>query len=454
MLKLPTPVLGNITALTISTPDLEVSLAFYKKLGFSEVLRATWPFPWIQVSDGVLLIMLRQDPKPYIALTYYVATVDKVVKDLGEKGISPVYTPSKEDQIKRYNYMSPDGLNISLIGVSHGFSQPPGPGMLQMSPDEYFDPAKYVNKTAGMFGELAHPVADLEVSLAFWHQLGFSTLSKFTTPYPWAIVSDGLSIVGLHQSQHFQYPAITYFASDMPQKIAAMKKAGLKDLALQANGNTILITPEQQHIFLSPLGSDTDSSDKKKREIETNTIETSRLILKELTPETYDILFTTCSDEQIMSFFGFTDTAELEVERGKWQGGMTTYRTSFKGFILTEKTTGKAIGRTGFHNWYAMHNRAELGYLMSDEGSKGKGLMKEAVKAVMNYGFTQMGLQRIEAFVGPNNQPSQAIVRSLGFIHEGTLRQHFCYNGIAEDSDCFGMLKPEYEANKALFDSQ
>ena len=52
---LPKPKLGDVTAITITTPDLEKSVQFYKLLGFTELLRADFPFPWVQISDGALL---------------------------------------------------------------------------------------------------------------------------------------------------------------------------------------------------------------------------------------------------------------------------------------------------------------------------------------------------------------------------------------------------------------
>jgi len=254
MQNLPMPILGSITAFTITTADLDASLAYYQKLGLSLLFRADWPFPWIQISDGVVLIMLRHDPEPYIALTYYVDDIDSVVKDLERKGISFYQKPQKSDMVKRYTFHSPDNLNISLVSMVEGFAQPPGPGMLQMDQQDYFNPGKYINKTVGLFGEFAHPVADMEQSLAFWQKLGFTAVSKFTTPYPWAIISDGLSIVGLHQTGHFSNPAITYFAADMNNKIAALKEAGLENFTERGSSNIILTTPEQQHIFLFSLG--------------------------------------------------------------------------------------------------------------------------------------------------------------------------------------------------------
>ena len=253
-MQLPEPLLGKVSALTINTPDLGASLAFYLKLGFKEVMRADWPFPWIQVSDGALLIMLREDKTPYLALTYYVKNIDSILKILTLSGIEPVVRPKKGDQLQRALIESPDGLKISLVAIPEGFNQPGGLPMLRMAPEDYARPEKYPNQVAGMFGELAHPVIDLDISVDFWHKLGFTSVSRFDTPYPWAIVTDGLSVVGLHQSDHFSYPAITYFAADMGARINRLTRAGIKGSSHRGAGSLVVETPEKQHIFLFSLG--------------------------------------------------------------------------------------------------------------------------------------------------------------------------------------------------------
>lgn len=253
-LELPKPILGEITAFTISTPDLERSFAFYQKLGFTEVMRSDWPFPFIQITDGAILIMLRQDKEPYMALTYYVKDTAPVVNDLEAKGITFIHKPKPTDMVKRYVFSSPDGLKVSIVGVPDGFTKPAGPTMLTMPQTDYFNPDKYPNKVCGLFGEYAHPVADLEKTIAFWEKLGFKAVSKFSSPYPWAILSDGLSVVGAHQSNHFSSPAITFFAVDSKEKIAALKEKGITEIAEQGAANAVLTTPEQQQIFLYKLG--------------------------------------------------------------------------------------------------------------------------------------------------------------------------------------------------------
>jgi [ribosomal protein S5]-alanine N-acetyltransferase len=58
-------------------------------------------------------------------------------------------------------------------------------------------------------------------------------------------------------------------------------------------------------------------------------------------------------------------------------------------------------------------------------------------------------LNRIEAFVGTENEASKRLVKGLGFTEEGLLRGHYINNGIAEDSLVYGLLKSEFQqANK------
>ncbi|MCD6011092.1 MAG: acetyltransferase, ribosomal protein N-acetylase [Flavipsychrobacter sp.] len=187
---------------------------------------------------------------------------------------------------------------------------------------------------------------------------------------------------------------------------------------------------------------------KKKAEIKTPALETQRLILKEVNPKIADELFTTLSDNELMTFFGFTDPDDLRLEKFKWQNGMTTYRMTYKRFFLTEKATGKVFGSCSLHNWYPEHRRSELGYDINDETMKNKGFMKEAVKTVLTFGFEKMGLNRVEAFIGPANEPSLRIANRLGFTEEGRLREHYNKDGELQDSIVFGLLKPEYEKVK------
>ncbi|HNA65910.1 MAG TPA: GNAT family protein, partial [Saprospiraceae bacterium] len=90
------------------------------------------------------------------------------------------------------------------------------------------------------------------------------------------------------------------------------------------------------------------------------------------------------------------------------------------------------------------HQRAELGYVMTDQSFRNKGFMSEAVEAVLNYGFNVLRLNRIEALVGRNNIPSLKIMRKFGFVQEGCMRRHYNVDGVFEDSLVFSILEEEY----------
>jgi catechol 2,3-dioxygenase-like lactoylglutathione lyase family enzyme len=254
MFNFPKAKLGDVNAITITSADLEKSLKFYQQLGFSELYRADFPFPWIQISDGALLIMLRQDKNPYIALTYYVNDMDKVVAELKQSGISLKSMPTPDKMIQRFLISTNEGHNITLVTYVDGFAQPTGTTMLTMQPQDFSNPDKYANKTCGMFGEFAYPVINLDSSISFWEKLGYKSLSKKSSPYPWAILSDGLGIVGLHQTNNFSVPTITFFASDMKDKIEKLKNNGLNNFTESGGSGIVLTTPEQQKINLFKLG--------------------------------------------------------------------------------------------------------------------------------------------------------------------------------------------------------
>ncbi|MEO8414351.1 MAG: hypothetical protein ABI472_11860 [Ginsengibacter sp.] len=254
MFNFPKAKLGDVNAITIASTGLEESLNYYQQLGFAELYRADFPFPWIQISDGALLIMLRQDKNPYIALTYYVKEMDNVVSDLKQAGISLKAMPTPDKMIQRYLISTAEGHNITLVTYVDGFAQPLGTTMLTMQPRDLSNPGTYANKTCGIFGEFALPVKNIDDSILFWEKLGYKSLSKRSSPYPWAILSDGLGIVGLHQTNNFSVPTITFFASDMKDKIEKLKNSGLNNFTESGDGNIVLTTPEQQKINLFKFG--------------------------------------------------------------------------------------------------------------------------------------------------------------------------------------------------------
>ena len=173
-------------------------------------------------------------------------------------------------------------------------------------------------------------------------------------------------------------------------------------------------------------------------------IETQRLKLTGYSSQDMTFIFENLNKDEIKKILGHRTDEDFQKEEYKYKNGYSSYNRAFILFLLTDKITNTIIGRCGLHSWNKEHHRAEIGYNISDENFKRKGLMTEAVSSIIDYGFTKLKLHRIEALVGSNNIPSLKIMEKNHFIKEGLLRQHFYVTDKFEDSVLFSKLYDEY----------
>ena len=178
-------------------------------------------------------------------------------------------------------------------------------------------------------------------------------------------------------------------------------------------------------------------------------IETKRLKLTGFSPHDMTTIFENFSKDEIKKILGHRTDEDFQKEEYKYKNGYSSYNRAFILFLLTEKITNTIIGRCGLHNWNKEHQRAEIGYNISDENYKRKGLMTEAVSSIIDYGFNKLNLHRIEALVGSNNIPSLKIMENHNFTKEGLLRQHYNVADKYEDSIVYSILYNEYIDKKS-----
>lgn len=180
-------------------------------------------------------------------------------------------------------------------------------------------------------------------------------------------------------------------------------------------------------------------------------LDTKNLQLKDITPSFIHQLIAESTEEVVCATMGCSKQ-DYEHYKSMHELGMETHRISLHTFLLIDKKSNLPIGECGFHTWNKTHQRAELFYVMRNELFKNKGLMKEAVEAILNFGFTQMNLRRVEALIDPNNLPSLKILQRFGFIKEGVMREDYSVNGKNEDSDCYSLLKWEWDKQRKTSD--
>ena len=97
-------------------------------------------------------------------------------------------------------------------------------------------------------------------------------------------------------------------------------------------------------------------------------------------------------------------------------------------------SSDKPIGNIRLFNFHDIHKRAELGILIYDKSEWGKGYGTEALKAISDYGFKELGLHRITADYYKNNIGSAKIFEKAGYKIEGVFCDHFYLNNKYVDS--------------------
>jgi len=175
-----------------------------------------------------------------------------------------------------------------------------------------------------------------------------------------------------------------------------------------------------------------------------STIETPRLLVRVDTYEDYFKAFTTLDDDALKSMFGIYTDADLESQKKKVSGGLTTYRSSVRFFHLILKENNEVIGSFAYHNWFPRDRRSEIGYEIKASHHKSKGYMKEAFPSLIAYGFETMELNRMEAFIEPGNIASRRLVEAASFREEGLLKERYRPDEKFTDAIVYSLLAKDY----------
>lgn len=108
---------------------------------------------------------------------------------------------------------------------------------------------------------------------------------------------------------------------------------------------------------------------------------------------------------------------------------------------------GRVIGEVLVFNFAKESRRADLGYALARE-VWGCGYAGEAVAPLVQFSFTDLDLNRLDAVIDPRNAASARVLERLGFRHEGTRHEHAIIRGEVVDSGMYGLLRRDWEAGR------
>ncbi|GAA3372487.1 hypothetical protein GCM10017744_104180 [Streptomyces antimycoticus] len=169
-----------------------------------------------------------------------------------------------------------------------------------------------------------------------------------------------------------------------------------------------------------------------------------QVVLREFTRDDVDAVLAIIGDDTVTTWLSFDsrDRAQaVAMIDGTIERARHEPRTEFY-LGVTNHDDNRVLGfvRIGLSGVQA----GKLGYAIA-AAEWGRGYATDAARTLIGYAFTELGLHRISAAIGPENAASIAMMEKLGFTREGVLRDHVFTNGSWRDSVLYSLLEHEWQ---------
>jgi len=187
--------------------------------------------------------------------------------------------------------------------------------------------------------------------------------------------------------------------------------------------------------------------------METNSnirIETERLILRDLEDRDREVLPILMNDLDVTRYLAVVphpytrSDADWFIDKTLKNQQMVP-RTDYV-FGIELREAEDLVGAVGLHHISELDQKATLGYWLGKKYWR-NGIMAEAAKKAVDYGFKKLGLQRIEVTASTLNQGSNAVIRKLGFEFEGTAKRYYRAKSTGDfhDANQYSLLKENWK---------
>ena len=184
--------------------------------------------------------------------------------------------------------------------------------------------------------------------------------------------------------------------------------------------------------------------------MECSPLTTDRLILREFTRSDWKAVHEYASDPDVVRYMTWGPNSKEDshffIQRVISYQEENPRRNHEFAVIL--KAEDRLIGSCGLYVSNPDHQEAWIGYCFNRH-FWGKGYATEAIKALLEFGFSKLGLHRIFATTQPDNVASAHVLGKVGMRREGHLRQHLCVKGKWRDSFLYAVLDGQWKTGKS-----
>lgn len=169
-------------------------------------------------------------------------------------------------------------------------------------------------------------------------------------------------------------------------------------------------------------------------------LKTERLLLRQFIDSDLENVFKGLSHPDVIKYYGVSyQTLEATKAQMKFFADLEKDETGIWWAVCSPDNT-IFYGGGGLNNLSKEHKKAEIGFwLLPDHW--GKGIMTEAMPIICDYGFTGLGLHRIEGIVETENDLCKKAMDKLKFDYEGTMKECEVKNGKFISLDIYAKLK-------------
>lgn len=205
--------LGRFLEFSLATPDIQASLDFYVKLGFSQAqVGDAWTHPYAVVTDGRIHLGLHQADIPAPSMTFVRPDLLKQLDALERLGVEFAFRRLGNDVFNEVGWFDPSGQLIRLVEA------------------RTFSPSKRkVTETShcGYFSEIGLPTPDKEASKTYWEQLGFVGIEELDDRLPHVSCTSDTIDLGLYEPAHLRRSTLRFEVDDVARTLARLAQIGL-----------------------------------------------------------------------------------------------------------------------------------------------------------------------------------------------------------------------------------
>ncbi len=178
----------------------------------------------------------------------------------------------------------------------------------------------------------------------------------------------------------------------------------------------------------------------------TPVLRTQRLYLRPFADTDAEALFALQSNPRVLQYWNsppWTEHGQVEAFLAACRE-MQQEGTGAR-FVIETHGTNSFLGWCSIFRWNPVYRSLGIGYCL-DESVWGKGYATEGMQAVLQWAFSTLDLNRVEAELDTRNATSARVLEKLGFVREGHKREDCIVLGVVSDSWVYGLLRREWEA--------